>query len=182
MYNNNLILNSENDPQMIPFWWYKLNSNPDYTAALKARWAQYRRSNLRLERVMATIDSLATVVTVNGAEQRNSKAWPRWGQYVWPNAFIASNYQEEVAHVKEWLAQRIAWLDTQWEFDATAAVRGDVNGDGIVGMDDLSALINHLLTGNDDELDQAGADADEDGGIDMDDLSALINYLLSGTW
>ncbi len=182
MYNNNLILNSENDPQMIPFWWYKLNSNPDYTAALKARWAQYRRSNLRLERVMATIDSLATVVTVNGAEQRNSKAWPRWGQYVWPNAFIASNYQEEVAHVKEWLAQRIAWLDTQWKFDATAAVRGDVNGDGIVGMDDLSALINHLLTGNDDGLDQAGADADEDGSIDMDDLSALINYLLSGTW
>ena len=61
MYKNNNTMNAEGDPQLIPFWWYKLNTSPDYTNALKARWAQYRRSNLREDAIMATVDSLANV-------------------------------------------------------------------------------------------------------------------------
>ena len=71
--------------QETSFWWYKLNTCPEYIAALKSRWAQYRRNNLRTDRIMATVDSLAAVLTAQGAEQRNSQAWPRWGQSVWPN-------------------------------------------------------------------------------------------------
>ena len=40
MYRNNNLLHSNGDQQLIPFWWYKLNTCPEYTAALKARWAQ----------------------------------------------------------------------------------------------------------------------------------------------
>ena len=63
---------------------------------------------------------------------------------------------------------------------ATDYVRGDVNGDGIVGMDDLTALINYLVYGN--GINMTGADADLSGGVGMDDLTALINYLVYAKW
>ena len=108
MYKNNNTMNAEGDPQLIPFWWYKLNTDPNYTEALKSRWAQYRRNNLREDRLMATVDSLANVLTTNGAEKRNSRAWPRWGEYVWPNYYIADDFADEVSWLKEWLTDRIA--------------------------------------------------------------------------
>ena len=180
MYKNNNILNSENDPQLIPFWWYKLNSNADYTAALKARWAQYRRGNLRQDRVMATVDSLAAVLTAHGAVQRNSEAWPRWGEYVWPNYYVAYDYDEEVDYLKQWLADRIAWMDGQLGYDPNAHQRGDVNGDGTVDVADVTALIEYVLTGDASLVDLEAADLDQDGSCDIADVTALIDLILMG--
>ncbi len=64
-------------------------------------------------------------------------------------------------------------------------IRGDVNGDGMVNMDDLSALINYLLTSDATGINMANAascDATDSNTVEMDDLSALVNYLLIGTW
>ena len=182
MYKNNNILYSAGDSQMIPFWWYKLNTDPEYTAMLKARWAQYRRGNLREDRIMATVDSLANVLTLQGAEGRNSRAWPRWGQYVWPNYYIANNYSEEVAWLKQWLHNRIAWMDEQFGFDPNAILRGDVNGDDNVNISDVTALIDYLLSGEASGIDTEAADCNQDGSINISDVTALIDYLLSGNW
>ena len=59
-----------------------------------------------------------------------------------------------------------------------AFVRGDVNGNGVVNMDDLTALINYLVYGT--AVDMTGADANLSGDVGMDDLTALINYLVYG--
>ncbi len=71
-------------------------------------------------------------------------------------------------------------------FNSTPAfVRGDVSGDNNVNMDDLSLLINYLLSGN-AEINTPGAasctSADDTETVNMDDLSALINYLLTNQW
>ena len=71
-------------------------------------------------------------------------------------------------------------------FDNTPAfVRGDVDGNNVVDMDDLTALINYLLDGT-SSINTPGAascsDADDTTLVDMDDLTGLINYLLSGQW
>ena len=182
IYKNNNTLNNAGDPQLIPFWWYKLNTDPEYTAALKSRWAQYRRNNLREDRIMATVDSLAYVLTVNGAERRNSQAWPRWGEYVWPNYYIADNFADEVSYLKQWLSDRIAWMDEQLDYDPTAYQRGDVDGDGNVNIADVTALIDYLLSGDAANVNTANADCDEDGNINIGDVTALIDYLLSGNW
>ena len=113
MYQSNTTLYAEKEVYLVPFWWYRLNSDPGYTAQLKARWAEYRKSNLSDQRVMATVDSLAAVLTSHGAELRNSQAWPRWGVKVWPNHYVATNYEEEIAYIKQWLTQRLAWMDEQ---------------------------------------------------------------------
>ena len=182
MYKNNNIMNSANDPQLIPFWWYKLNTDPEYTAALKDRWAQYRRSNLREDHVMAVVDSLAHVLTVNGAEQRNSQAWPRWGEYVWPNYYVATDFAEEVDYLKQWLAERIAWMDGQLDYDPSAGLRGDVDADGNVTIADVTTLIDYLLSADATVIDVATADGDQDGTVTISDVTALIDYLLSGSW
>lgn len=62
-----------------------------------------------------------------------------------------------------------------------AAQAGDVDGDGHVTMDDLSTLINYLLTGNAENIDVQGANVDGIADVGMDDLSALINILLTQT-
>ena len=182
IYKSNQVLNEAGDSQLVPFWWYKLNIDPEYTAALKSRWAQYRRNNLREDRIMATVDSLAAVLTSHGAEQRNSQAWPRWGEYVWPNYYVADNYTDEVSWLKQWLHDRIAWLDRQLGFDPNASLRGDVDVDGNVSIADVTALVDYLLSRNGDGIDTCAADCDQDGIVNISDVTALIDYLLSGQW
>ena len=113
IYQSNDVLYGAGEVYLVPFWWYRLNTDPDYTNALKARWAQMRAANLSESRIMATVDSLATLLTSHGAEARNSQAWPRWGQYVWPNYYIAKDFNDEIAYLKRWLHDRIAWMDEQ---------------------------------------------------------------------
>ena len=56
-------------------------------------------------------------------------------------------------------------------------VTGDVDGDGHININDVTGLINILLSG---ETPSAGADVDGDGRINIDDVTALINNLLNG--
>ena len=56
-------------------------------------------------------------------------------------------------------------------------VPGDVDGDGKVGIDDITALIDILLNGT---TAPADADVDGDGKVGIDDITALIDYLLNG--
>ena len=179
LYHNNDLLYAAGAAQLVPFWWYKLNNDPDYTAALKNRWAQYRTSNLREDCIMATVDSLASVVTICGAEDRNSKAWPTWGNYVWPNYYIAENYADEIAWLKNWIHERIEWMDEQLGFK-THTLRGDVDGDGCLSISDITSLIDYLLQGV--NVDTDAADCDMDGIIDINDVCALIDYLIRHTW
>ena len=115
IYRNNNVMYQEQEVYMVPFWWYVLNNDPQYTAQVKARWVQYRQGNLSNERVMAVVDSLANELTSHGAEARNSQAWPCWGKWVWNNYYVATSYDDEITHLKEWLIERIAWMDRELE-------------------------------------------------------------------
>ena len=182
MYKNNNTMYFDGEQQLIPFWWYKLNTSSEYTAALKSRWAQYRRSNLREERLMATVDSLSTTLTSHGAIRRNTQAWPRWGEYVWPNYYIATSYKDEITWLKQWLHDRIAWMDEQLEFDSNAHLRGDVNMDNEINISDVTSLIDYMLSGNASNIDVDAADCDQNGEVNIGDVSRLIDYLLRGSW
>ena len=113
MYQSNDVLRQEGEDYLIPFWWQRLNSDPAYTAALKQRWDEYRNANLRTDRLMATVDSLANVITAQGAEQRDNQAWPRWGVWVWNNYYVGNDYEDEIAFLKSWLLDRLNWMDRQ---------------------------------------------------------------------
>ncbi|MBO7610172.1 MAG: CotH kinase family protein [Muribaculaceae bacterium] len=178
VYQNNATLNNAGDTQLVPFWWYKLNKDEYYVDMLKNRWAQYRRSNFRTDRIMATIDSMATVLTVQGAEQRNSRAWPRWGQYVWPNQYISQNFTDEINHLKEWISQRLEWMDEQLGFDPNAVLLGDVDLSGIVDVTDVNIVINIILKKETDSDFISRADVNDDDMIDVSDVNGIINIIL----
>lgn len=182
IYNYNNDLYSAGEVNLIPFWWYKLNKDPDYTSLLKERWELFRRNNLRDDRWMATVDSLANVLTSYGAEERNDAARPRWGKYIWPNYHIPSSYDDEIAFLKQWITDRIAWMDQQLGYEPEHYMRGDVNGDGTVSISDISCLIDFLLGGDVSLLNLESADCNNDSSITIADVSVLIDYLLSDTW
>ena len=179
-YNNDLY--SAGEVNLIPFWWYKLNKDPNYTSLLKERWKLFRRNNLRDDRWIATVDSLANVLTSYGAEERNDAARPRWGKYIWPNYHIPSSYDDEIAFLKQWITDRIAWMDQQLGYEPEHYIRGDVNGDGTVSISDISCLIDYLLGGDTSQLNLQSADCNNDSSITIADVSFLIDYLLSDTW
>ena len=93
------------------------------------------------------------------------------------NAMTAA--QITTARNKYWLPQKYngnAWVEM------TAALRGDVNGDGSVNIIDVTALINYLLGGSASDINMTAADCNQDGKVAIDDVTALINYLLGGSW
>ena len=59
---------------------------------------------------------------------------------------------------------------------------GDVNGDNMVDIDDVTALISYVLNGNSDGIIIGNAECNQVEGIDIDDVTALISYVLSGNW
>ena len=60
-------------------------------------------------------------------------------------------------------------------------MKGDVDGNGKVSIDDVTVLIDYLLAGSGD-IDLNNADIDGNGNISIDDVTSLIDYLLSGNW
>ena len=65
---------------------------------------------------------------------------------------------------------------------AAAFLRGDVDGNGEVGIADVTALIHYLLTGDATGVNTAAADCDESGDVGIADVTTLISYLLTGNW
>ncbi len=60
--------------------------------------------------------------------------------------------------------------------------RGDVDADGDVSINDVTALIDYLLSGNASGIILANADCDLDGDVSISDVTTLIDYLLAGHW
>ena len=97
------------DEWLVPFWWSRLLEDPAFAGQLGSRWAELRSNALATDRILAQVDSAATLL--NEAQERNFVRWPILGQYVWPNAFVGQTYQEEVDQLKNWISARMSWLD-----------------------------------------------------------------------
>ena len=63
-----------------------------------------------------------------------------------------------------------------------AFTRGDVNCDGQVRINDVTALIDYLLSGDATGISLDAADCNQDDQIRINDVTALIDFLLSGVW
>ncbi len=60
--------------------------------------------------------------------------------------------------------------------------RGDVDCDGNVGIADVTALVDYILSGEDSEVNLDAADCDENGIIGIADVTALVDFIINGTW
>ena len=87
----------------------------------------------------------------------------------------------DVNHVDKEYAHIDGGPDNPGYFSVKPAfIRGDVNGNGEVKIDDVTALIDLLLNGG--TINNPAADCNQNGEVRINDVTALIDYLLSGTW
>ena len=98
------------DYWLIPFWWDQLMLDPAYRTKLAARWASLRANQFKTDRIITYIDSVYTVLNAE-AQQRNFERWPVLGQYVWPNYYVGPTFQAEVNWMKDWITNRLNWMD-----------------------------------------------------------------------
>ena len=96
----------------VPSWLTRVVESDAFQARARARWAELRRGPFATDSLLSWVD--ATAAHLDGAQARNFERWPILDRDVWPNAFVGGSYAAEVAHLKEWLAERLAWLDGQW--------------------------------------------------------------------
>ena len=68
------------------------------------------------------------------------------------------------------------------EFKWSSFLPGDVDNDGLVGISDVTALIDYILSGDESLISLDGADCDQNGYIDISDVTTLIDYILCGYW
>jgi hypothetical protein len=130
---------------LIPFWWERLMTDTAFTSDLRCRWKHVRQTTLSLPHLHFLIDSIVTLTAE--ARQRHFQRWPVLGQYVWPNPQpIATTYDGEISLLKEWLTNRVYWIDNNlpntgacedWPVEAEGTMKADIypnpnNGDGII--------------------------------------------------
>lgn len=73
------------------------------------------------------------------------------------------------------------YADVTGTVNPKSVILGDVDDNGFIGMDDLTALIRYLVFGNTTGINMVNADIDTSGTVGMDDLALLINMLVYGT-
>lgn len=92
-----------------PFWWEKLLQDPAYAHDVNCKWQEMRQGTWHTDSLMQRIDDLAFYL--NDAQQRNFQRWPVLGTYVWPNNYVGNTYQDEIDFLKQWLTDRLNWMD-----------------------------------------------------------------------
>jgi len=141
----NTYITATNAYNKVPFWWMRLMEDPEYVKQLKARWTQYRQENYTNRHIEMVIDSMVNMLNAKGAVERNYKAYPIWGKSIWPvpNYKTVNTYEKEIANLKRWLNERVAWMDEQLEFDSSSGVSFLPNNDfqkEITGYYDIKGI------------------------------------------
>jgi subtilisin-like proprotein convertase family protein len=94
----------------VPFWWNRLMDDAYFRSEMKCRWTELRQHVLSIPAMNAFIDSVA--LTLDEAKDRHFYTWPILGQYTWPNPSpIPADYPEEILALKNWIVNRVAWMD-----------------------------------------------------------------------
>ena len=111
LYNFNSIC--PGDIWQVPFWWRRLMESNHFKEKLKEKWQLFRSTTLNDIAIESQINSYVEYLNSNKVVSQNFYKWPILGQYVWPNYFIGPTHDSEIVFLKEWLSQRLNWMDGQ---------------------------------------------------------------------
>lgn len=96
-------------------WFPRLIADPAFTAAVIARWKELRLAELSDAQVTARIAQLTAGLSAGAA--RNFGKWDNLtsasvGSFDTPTA---ATWDGQVSAMRDWLLERMAWLDTVWQ-------------------------------------------------------------------
>ena len=96
------------------------------------------------------------------------------------NVITVSQVNQAVA--KKWNV--LYWDNESYDwapYAGSAFLLGDVNGDNIVGVADVTALVDYVLTGDASNINLEASDVDGDTNVGIADVTALVDYILTGS-
>ena len=110
-------------------WWYyfwnlRLMKDPFFAKRLFDRWQELKEDEFNPANLNRFIDS--TTAAIKDARIRNFNRWKTLGTYIWPNYVYPPTYGEEIIYLKNWIAQRVNWIDDHIE-DFTTVNEGGVD-------------------------------------------------------
>lgn len=109
-------------PSASRYWWRRLMEDPYFKNAVICRWNTLSQSILNEVTLHAMIDDM--IQELGTSIEHNFVRWPILGTYFWPNYFVGDTYEEEIEFLKNWIADRLSWMGSQWD------------GQCVTGMDD----------------------------------------------
>lgn len=121
------------DGFQVPFWWRKLMHDSSFVQLIIDRWRDYRQDILNIDNLHHYIDAVAD--TLDEAKERNFEIWigpgdPKLPQDGWfpPTDPIdhLQSYSDEIKYLKDWLANRITWIDENIEILLSVTDPGDL--------------------------------------------------------
>lgn len=92
-----------------PFWVKKLMVVPEIKDQINCRWNELRKGPYSTDSLLQFIDT--NVKNLTEVSERNFEKWPVLGKYVWPNYYVGDNYTDEIKYLKDWLVDRLEWMD-----------------------------------------------------------------------
>ena len=99
------------DGWLIHFWWKRLLSDPAFTSAIKARWAELRASQFSEGAILKIVDDHIALLQKHNAVNQHFTRWKFLGVPLPFNGFVGQTYQEEIDYLKNWVRGRLAWMD-----------------------------------------------------------------------
>jgi hypothetical protein len=105
-------------------YYRRLFEDPDFGQRYLDRLGQLRATVFSNSNLMGRIDAL--VAEMGGAVGRNFERWPILSRRIWPNTFVGRSYEDEINYMKDFIRQRLEWIDRQFvAAPATARKRPD---------------------------------------------------------
>ena len=138
----NASYNSGNDPRgwaheqpaltnYVPWWWKRFMTDTVFRNELRCRYRDLRQNVLKEETLFRYIDETSSLLTESQA--RNFTRYPILGQIIYPNPSPApTTWQGELAYLKWWLQERLAWMDSM--LAGSCAVAEATNATGGLGQ------------------------------------------------
>ena len=105
----------QGDLWMVPFWWQRLMEDDFFKEKIVDRWFSLRENTLSNDSIFQLIAELVEKLKSSGSVDRNFQRWQILGKWIWPNAFVGSNYDEEIDYLSTWLLNRLLWIDSNIE-------------------------------------------------------------------
>lgn len=149
----------------------RLMAWPDFNRRVVNRYWQLRESLVTPDSLISRFAAAYDLLRDCGAIKREEMRFSEDSDI----NFRVLDFNDEFEYISDWIQRRIAFLDSH----TFQRIRGDVDGDGEVGISDINCVIDILLGASVDEIIMGRADVDGDGEVGVSDVNAVIDIILS---
>jgi len=105
-FNNNQYTDGTN-----PQFFNRMLQDETFYTNVKELWTKYRTNRFTEERINTVIDSLVNLLRVPSV--RNYATWG-YPADPWPNYYYAYTWDQELTYLRNWIKDRVKWIDSQW--------------------------------------------------------------------